>query len=172
MKKIFQIILLIPIIFNSCKYINQQVPSEKELLQKELRSINWNEVDEFPSIVYCDTIENKTQQQQCFFELMLKLIQEKLNTSPFSSLDTEIDTIEVRVTIFSDASLQFKPQFPNDSVAYDIQKIDSLFKARLVNFPKINPAIKRGVPVKTQFTLPVIIKNRLIKSASWSSSEH
>jgi len=28
----------------------------------------------------------------------------------------------------------------------------------LVDYPKINPAIKRGVPVKTQFTLPVILK--------------
>jgi len=27
-----------------------------------------------------------------------------------------------------------------------------------VDFPKVNPAIKRGIPVKTQFVLPVIIK--------------
>jgi hypothetical protein len=27
--------------FNSCQYFDKQIPSEKELLQKELKSINW-----------------------------------------------------------------------------------------------------------------------------------
>jgi hypothetical protein len=31
-------------------------------------------------------------------------------------------------------------------------------KARLIDFPKINPALKRGIPVKSQFILPVILK--------------
>jgi hypothetical protein len=30
--------------------------------------------------------------------------------------------------------------------------------SRLSDFPKVEPAIKRGVKVKTQFVLPVIIK--------------
>ncbi len=64
----------------------------------------------------------------------------------------------MKVTIFPNATMHFEPQFPKDSVAYDRIKIDSILKARLVDFPKVNPAIKRGVPVKTQFILPVIIK--------------
>jgi hypothetical protein len=28
----------------------------------------------------------------------------------------------------------------------------------LVDFPKVTPAIKHGIPVKTQFILPVILK--------------
>ena len=55
----------------------------------------------------------------------------------------------------SNATMQFEPQFPKDSVAYDTIKIDSILKARLVDFPRVNPAIKRGIPVKTQFILPV-----------------
>ena len=54
--------------------------------------------------------------------------------------------------------MKFEPQFPKDSVAYDTIKIDSILHARLVGFPKVNPAIKQGIPVKTQFILPVIIK--------------
>jgi hypothetical protein len=134
------------------------VPSEKELLQKELKAINWKEVDEFPSVVDCQKIENKIQRQQCFFEYMTQLIQQKLSTDTLSILYPELDTIEVKVTIFPNSVLKFEPQFPKDSVAYDTIKIDSILKARLINFPKVNPAIKRGIPVKTQFILPVIIK--------------
>jgi hypothetical protein len=149
---------LVCILFNSCQYFDKQIPSEKELLQKELKAINWKEVDEYPSVVDCEKIEDKKQRQQCFFEILTQLIQEKLSTDTLSVLYPELDTIEVRVTIFPDATMQFEPQFPKDSVAYDTIKIDSILKARLVDFPKVNPAIKRGIPVKTQFILPVILK--------------
>jgi len=89
---------------------------------------------------------------------MSQLIQEKLDVDSLSILYPELDTIEVKVTIFPNAKMKFEPQFPRDSVAYDTIKIDSILHARLVDFPKVNPAIKRGVPVKTQFILPVIIK--------------
>ena len=55
--------------------------------------------------------------------------------------------------------MQFEPQFPRDTETYDTIKIDSILKLKLVDFPKVNPAIKRGIPVKTQFILPVIIKS-------------
>lgn len=146
------------LIFNSCQYFDKQIPSEKELLQKQLKSINWKEVDEYPSVVDCEKIEDKKQRQQCFFEVLTQLIQEKLRVDTLSVLYPELDTIEVKVTIFPNATMQFEPQFPKDSVAYDKTKIDSILKIRLVDFPKINPAIKRGIPVKTQFILPVILK--------------
>ena len=151
-------LFLVFIFFNSCQYFDKQIPSEKELLQKELKSINWKEVDEYPSVVDCEKIEDKKQRQQCFFEVLTQLIQEKLSVDTLSVLYPELDTIEVKVTVFPNATLQFEPQFPKDSVTYDKIKIDSILKARLVDFPKINPAIKRGIPVKTQFILPVILK--------------
>jgi hypothetical protein len=151
-------LFLVLILFNSCQYFDKQVPSEKELLQKELKAINWKEVDEYPSVVDCEKIEDKKQRQQCFFEVLTQLIQEKLCNDTLAMLYPELDTIEVKVTIFPNATMKFEPQFSKDSVAYDTIKIDSILKARLVDFPKINPAIKRGVPVKTQFILPVILK--------------
>ncbi len=151
-------LFLVIVLFNSCQYFEKLVPSEKELLAKELNEINWKEVDEFPSLADCEKIENKTQRQQCFFELLTQLIQEKLSIDTLSVLYPELDTIEVKVTVFPNATLQFEPQFPKDSVAYDTIKIDSILKARLIDFPRVNPAIKRGIPVKTQFILPVILK--------------
>ena len=149
---------LLLLMFSSCQYFEKQVPSEKELLQKELKSINWKEVDEYPSLVDCESVTDKKQQQQCFFERLTQLIQEKLSVDTLAALYPELDTIEVKVTVFPNATLQFEPQFPKDSVAYDTIKIDSILRARLVGFPKVNPAIKRGIPVKTQFILPVILK--------------
>lgn len=151
-------LFLVFIFLNSCQYFDKQIPSEKELLQRELKAINWKEVDEYPSVANCEKIDDKKQRQQCFFEILTQLIQEKLSVDTLSIQYPELDTIEVKVTVFPNATLQFEPQFPKDSVAYDKIKIDSILKVRLVDFPKINPAIKRGIPVKTQFILPVILK--------------
>lgn len=142
----------------SCQYFEKEVPNEKELLDKQLKEINWNEVDEYPSVADCEKLTDATQRKQCFFEFLTTTIQQKLAVDTLSTLFPKLDTIEVKVTVFPNSTMEFEPQFPKDSVAYDTIKIDSILRIRLVNFPKVNPAIKRGIPVKTKFVLPVIIK--------------
>jgi hypothetical protein len=142
----------------SCHYFEKEVPSEKELLDKQMKEINWKEVDEYPSVSECEKLSNKSEREQCFFEFLTQTIQQKLSIDTLSVLCPELDTIEVKVTVFPNATLKFEPQFPKDSVAYDTIKIDSILHARLIDFPKVSPAIKRGIPVKTQFVLPVILK--------------
>lgn len=142
----------------SCQYFEKKVPNEKELLEKQLKEINWNEVDEYPSVADCEKLTDETQRKQCFFEFLTTTIQQKLAVDTLSTLFPKLDTIEVKVTVFPNSTMEFEPQFPKDSVTYDTIKIDSILRIRLVNFPKVNPAIKRGIPVKTKFVLPVIIK--------------
>lgn len=158
MKNIILRIVVLSLLFSSCQYFDKQVPSKEELLQKELKTINWNEVDEFPTISECEKIDDEALRKQCFFEYLTQIIQQKLSVDTLAILYPELDTIEVKVTVFPNATMQFEPQFPKDSVAYDTIKIDSILNARLVDFPKVNPALKRGIPVKTQFMLPVILQ--------------
>ena len=143
----------------SCQYFEKKVPNEKELLEKQLKEINWNEVDEYPSVADCEKLTDATQRKQCFFEFLTTTIQQKLAVDTLSTLFPKLDTIAVKVTVFPNSNMEFDPQFPKDSVAYDTIKIDSILRVRLVDFPKVKPAIKRGIPVKTQFVLPVIIKS-------------
>lgn len=156
MKKTILFFLFLSVI--SCQYFEKQVPDEKELLEQELKKINWDEVDEFPSVLQCDTIKDAEIKKQCFFDYLAQTIQERIGIDTLQMLYPEMDTIEVKVIINPDASLQFEPQFSKDSFAYDKTKIDSILTARLSDFPKVEPAIKRGIKVKTQFVLPVIIK--------------
>lgn len=142
----------------SCQYFDKKAPDEQELLQQELKKINWNEVDEFPTVLQCDTIKDAAVKKQCFFDYLAQTIQERIGIDTLQMLYPEMDTIEVKVTIYPDASLKFEPHFSRDSVAYDKIKIDSILTARLSDFPKVDPAIKRGIKVKTQFVLPVIVK--------------
>lgn len=158
MRKFIGIVFLFNLFFTSCHLMDKKVPNEKELLEKQLKEINWKEVDEYPSIADCEKIADKEQRKSCFFDYMTTIIEQKLNLDSLSTEFPKLDTIEVKVTVFPDSNIAFEPQFPKDSVAYDTIKIDSILHARLIDFPKVNPALKRGIPVKTQFVLPVIIK--------------
>lgn len=157
MRKIILLLFLSPLFLNSCQYFDKQIPTKEELLQKELKTINWKEVDEFPSFSQCDSVQNKEQKKACFFEYLTQLIQERLSFDTISVIYPQLDTIDVKVTVLANATLQFEPQL-NDSLSYDKPIIDSILRARLVGFPKVIPAIKRGIPVKTEFILPVILK--------------
>lgn len=150
--------LLILFFTFSCQYFDKQVPSEETLLKEQLKEINWSEIDEYPTVADCEKITDEEQRKQCFFEFLTQTIQQKLDVDTLANLLPKLDTIEVKVTVFPDALVTFEPQFPKDSVAYDTIKIDSILRSRLIDFPKIKPAIKRGIPVKTQFILPVILK--------------
>lgn len=156
MKKAFALFLLT--LCFSCQYLEKKVPSEQELLDKQMQEINWKEVDEYPSVGDCEKLTDVNQRKQCFFDFLTATIEQKLAIDTLATMFPKLDTIEVRVTVLPDATLEFKPEFPKDSVAYDTIKIDSILRARLIDFPKVNPALKRGIPVKTQFVLPVIIK--------------
>ena len=155
MKKI--VFLLVIILFSSCNYIQKSVPNEKELLEKELKSINWNQVDHYPSISSCDSLVTKELQKQCFFNYLKGAIQQKLNTNSLKIINPKIDTIQVKITVLPNSTLVFEPQFSTDSLSYTKKKMDSILKVKLVDFLKINPAMKRGIPVKTQFILPVVL---------------
>jgi hypothetical protein len=155
MKQFTVLFLLLSLV--SCRYFEKKVPDENELLQQELQKINWNEVDEFPSVLQCDSIEDQAIKKQCFFDYLTQTIQARIGIDTLRIVYPELDTLEIKVTIHPDARLQFESQFSNDSVSYNKSKIDSILKTRLTDFPQIEPAIKRGIKVKTQFVLPVII---------------
>ena len=142
----------------SCQYFDAKAPDENVLLQEELNKINWSEVDQYPSIFQCDGNLDIEQQKQCFFDNLVQTIQERIGVDTIQVMYPEVDTIDVKVTINADSTLKFEAQQPKDSITYDFVKIYSILKNRLSDFPKVEPAIKRGIKVKTQFVVPVIIK--------------
>lgn len=145
-------------LFVSCQWFDTKAPDKDELLKERLDQIDWNEVSSYPSLAECDPILDKEQRKACFFDAMAKLIQEKLDTDTISILYPEHDTINVLVTVYPDSTLEFDPRFENDSVRYDTVAIDSLLKDKLTNFPAVEPAQKEGIPVKSKFILPVVLR--------------
>lgn len=148
---IFAILLLL----GGCKHFENQVPIKAVLLEKELQSIDWTEVDEYPSVEECYSIADKDARRQCFINYLINAIQQRIASDTLTIRYPELDTINVKVTVFPDSTVTFEPEIGKN--VYKPELIDSLIRTRLANFPKVSPALKRGMPVKTQFNLPVIL---------------
>jgi hypothetical protein len=159
MKKKWGFILFVLFCIQSCQYFEKKVPNKEILLQKELEKINWKKVDAMPSIAYCDSIEDKALCEACFFDYFKLNLYKKISNDTILKLYPELDTIKIKVTVFADATLKFTPSFtkPVQSL-YDVSKIDSVFQEKLNNFATVEPAIKRGIKVKSEFVIPIILK--------------
>ena len=145
------------VLLQSCQYFEKKVPNEKELLEKRLQEINWDEVDEYPSITNCDSVENSEQRKQCFFDYLTSNIRQRLIDDKVYVKFPAVDTLKLNVTVFPNSKIEFKALI-NDSLAFEKTKLDSILRVNLTNFQKINPALKRGIPVKTNFILPIKLK--------------
>lgn len=148
---IFAILLLLC----SCKHFDNQVPNKADLLKKELENINWTQVDEYPSVEECYSLSDQIDRRDCFIKYLIAAIQERIAADTLAIRYPELDTINVKVTVLPDSTVTFEPQI--DENVYKPKLIDSLIRSRLLNFPKVSPALKRGLPVKSQFNLPVIL---------------
>jgi hypothetical protein len=165
MKRI--LFVLIGFAIHSCQFFKEQTPSEATLLNNELKNINWKTVDELPSFADCEKIDNKPQRTECFFGMMTQLIQEKISNDSIPLIQAKVDTVTVAVTILANATMEFSTTFPKNQQAFDSLRIDSIYKTRLIDFPKVNPAIKRGMPVKTKFVIlvtPRVANNQIIEN--------
>ncbi|RXR17896.1 hypothetical protein EQG63_10460 [Flavobacterium amnicola] len=157
MKKVSFLFVLIAL-FQSCQYFEKNVPNKEELLQKELKKINWEEVDEFPTTLACDSITDKVQRKQCFFDFMTTELQLKLTNDTIRSYYKGLDTLNVKVKVLSNAQISFQTHFKTDSLLFNRTAADSVLQSKLINFPSVEPAIKRGMKVKSEFVIPVYIK--------------
>ncbi len=156
MRSSFYLLLCSTFLFG-CNEWPKKVPSESELLKQELKQVNWRQVDEYPTVADCEALTEKFERQQCFFDFITSLIQQKLSADTLHLSASNNDTLKLKITVTNKAELKFEVAH-RDSIP-EIQQavIDSVLKARLVDFPPITPALKRGVPVTSSFVVPVKI---------------
>ncbi|WP_310557380.1 hypothetical protein [Flavobacterium sp.] len=147
--------LIFVLLFQSCQYFEKNVPAKETLVKEELNKINWDQVDEFPSATQCDSIVDKEERKNCFFNFLTQTIQQKLAIDSIKKLYPKTDSLSLKITVLPDSKLVFESQ---DTL--NATKIDSLMQLHFNDFPTVEPAIKRGIKVKSQFILPVVLKNK------------
>lgn len=152
------IVFLVLLIFTSCKYFNVEKTSSNAILEEELQTFNWNEVDEYPIFETCNASENKLEKKSCFENTLTKNIFSNLASKEIIVNQDINQTILVHFQISEKGKLNLIKAEIDTLITQQIPNLESLLHQTLDSLPKIYPAIKRGQHVKTQFTLPIAIQ--------------
>ncbi len=139
------------------------LPSENKTMQlaeRELQTINWNEVDQLPLFESCDELADKTKQRACFQNTLLKHFANTLAEFEFV-LSSEIEEpVYVDFIINKEGSIRVLDIQKNGLIQDQIPEFDGIISRSLKNIPKLEPALKRGIPVDTRFRIPIKMKSQ------------
>lgn len=142
----------------SCQFFETEKVSSENIYEEEMKTIDWKDVDSYPSFSNCENALEKPEQKECFTNTISTQLYKSLNHEEIVATRDIYDTVKVNFEVSSNGQLSIlqikmdtvlQKEFPNLET-WLLQSIDSL--------KPVAPAYKRGIPVKTQFTLPVIIR--------------
>ncbi|REE27675.1 hypothetical protein DFQ09_101510 [Winogradskyella pacifica] len=150
--------LLILLFATSCNYFEKKKVYPEDLLEEELQTFNWNEVDTYPMFTNCDSLTEKEDRKVCFQNTLISSVNEFLKAQNLVVSNDVNDTITLKIKIDKTGFLEVESIKIHPETIQEIPEIDSLLRRSLKGVPKIYPAIKRNQQVTTAFELPVIVR--------------
>ncbi len=151
-------ILLLLLVTTSCQFFETEKISTEAFYEEELKTINWNDVDQYPVFASCEQITEKKEQKDCFSQVLIgSLSQAAWNSARGINQDIH-DTIWLRIDVSETAEMKVR-EIQIDSAlirAYPLMRQALL--DRIDSVKLIAPAYKRGIPVRTEFSLPIVVE--------------
>lgn len=149
--------LFLLILVTSCNLFEAKKVSSEEILNEELKTFTWNEVDEYPIFESCDSTTSVELRKACFQNTLIEHISYRLFSNQFNVKESINETIYINFTISDKGILEITNTEIGSAVINEIPEIENLILNSIDSLPKIYPAIKRGQPVTSKFKLPLIV---------------
>lgn len=150
-------LFLIMLVFTSCDYFNVKKTTSEAILEEELKTFSWNEVDVYPTFSSCDSTLIKAEKRVCFESTLSNYILESLQQQRIVVSQDVKDTIIIAFEVSNEGELSLTEIKVSKLTEREIPEITTKISESLEHLPKIYPAIKRGQQVKTAFKLPLEI---------------
>lgn len=149
-------LLFVFIVLCSCKDTRLKKIDESSLVEEELKSINWNAVDQYPSFESCDSLPDQTP-EVCFKSTLVRHLNTALSQANIVVTEDLSDTILVTLHIDKKGLVRISDLSAKEETYEAIEDLEGLLNRSIETLPKVYPAIKRGQQVSTEFQLPVVI---------------
>lgn len=144
----FLVYIFMLVTFLSCKQDNFKKVDANDIAEKELKTINFKDVDRFPLFKTCDEMASREVHQSCFEQKLHQWLKPYLDTLSVGL--AKKDTIHIFLNINENGKIQL------DSLSSK-SDANNTFKSIFNNAPQVYPAQKRGIPVSVKLELPIIL---------------
>lgn len=140
----------------SCEFFQKKKLSNDSIVDTV---IDYNSVDVFPLFPKCDSIPSQEKQKICSQIKLSEHIYASLSSVNISTQKHVQDTLLIRLKIDNAGKVSLSHIKSSEFIQQQIPNLDSLIKNGIDSLPMLKPAIKRDMPVATEFSLPIVIKN-------------
>ena len=144
----------------SCDYFESKKVNTNDIVNQELKTIDYKSVDRYPSFETCDTISEKIQHKLCFESTLLTHVNNYLAEQNIVVSNDVEDSISINLRIDKSGTISVLNIEAKAETKTVIPNIDSLLTRSIATLPKIYPAIKRAQQVTTELVLPVVVSIR------------
>jgi hypothetical protein len=148
-------LLLLLIVNTSCKYFTFE---KKSNLQAIDTIIDFSSVDASPTFLACKDFIEKEARSNCFRTTIHKNISESLAKHQLEAKKPIDEIVSIDVIINNQGIVSIKSIQSSDKIKAFIKGLDSIIRISVKELPTISPATKRGIPVATQYRIPIQIQ--------------
>lgn len=142
----------------SCEWFHSPQARTRQLVDAEMQGIDWNQLDQFPLFDACDETASKAGQQECFQNTLTRHLSMALQDFDFRSETSLHDTIYVDFLVDNQGGISVMSVDENRALAAENPEFENIVSRSLRSLPRLQPALKRGIPVAARFRLPLVVK--------------
>lgn len=141
----------------SCGWITSKEKKTQELVQRELQQIDFDAVDSYPLFENCDETQTPTGQRECFEQQVLSNCSQILNQYEFVLRTNTNKNVYVDFLVDKDGQVSVLNIEKDNSIDEQMPEFNQLITQGLEDLPPLAPALKRGIPVKAKFRIPIVL---------------
>lgn len=158
MRKFWVIVFLFLLV--SCDFEKSRNKKTRELVNQEMRNIDWNDVDNYPLFETCDESTRKSAQKECFENQVFSHFSTTLREFEFILDEGADSTVFVDFIIDQEGKIIVLDIEKDKAIDAQMPEFDGIIIQSLKGLPEIAPALKRGIPVKTKFRIPIQLNRK------------
>lgn len=127
---------------------------------KKVEVIDFTQVDQFPQFKNCDAMLNFEESKACFEQTIHDEIGNRIQNLKLSTKENITDTLQIQFTIDKNGYFLCNRIIAKDSLNIKLPDLSSEIQKIIQTLPAINPAQKRGIPVTSTYTIPLVINTK------------
>ena len=150
--------LVIAVTTVSCQFFETEKISSETFYDEEIKTIDWKDVDQYPVFKSCEAFSEKEAQKNCFENTLATYLFEAVTSNKDMSIKDLSDTVYVKFSVSEKGQLSVKSIEMDSLTQAELPNLKKSLHIKIDSITLIAPAYKRGIPVKTKFTLPIVLQ--------------
>lgn len=146
----------------SCQFFETEKISTDTFYEEELKTIDWKTVDQYPVFDSCENQTEKEAQKMCFERALTAHLITTFGKRNISASRDLNDTVRLSFTISEKGKLAITQIKMDSVIGKEFPLLEEWIREGVDTLYPVAPAYKRGIPVRTEFTLPIIFKTETL----------